>query len=223
MKRMTFVLVGNLCCLAACNLTAFTKSSNAGGGGGGGGHGSFDYNRDCFANQGQGGSIDFERDPIVFWPCFENATPKGTAQETQFAKNSDQVNEALGTTVLTCTIDHKGFDEFFKAEAAKKVKDRNDAFTPLECAHVLGLFMGNNALSAPITGTIMRHPKIKAEFFAKVSKLNCAYDEKDDGLVTLDGKTLTFVVGPKSQGNGSIETSIRRLFPEYNKVWESEH
>ena len=183
----------------------------------------FDYNKDCFATQGSGGNVDFGRSPIVWWDCFDYSKLKGTAEYSQFAKNCDQTNEALGVTSLTCTIDHKGFDDFYKLEAKKKVKDRNDTFTPLECAHALGLFMGNNAGSPPVTGTITRHAKIKAEFLAKVSTLTCVFDAKHRNTVSLDGKTLTFHIAPGDGDNGYIEKAMRRLFPEYNKVWESEH
>ena len=84
----------------------------------------FDVNRDCFADaSGAGGRIDYHRDPILFWPCFEAAGQPGRPEYSSFARNCDDTNKTLGLS-LACRIDHRGFDAHYRLEA-KKPKELN--------------------------------------------------------------------------------------------------
>ena len=40
----------------------------------------FDVNSDCF---GEHGRVDYHRDPVLLWPCFDYADDKGTAEYSE--------------------------------------------------------------------------------------------------------------------------------------------
>jgi len=182
----------------------------------------FDVNRDCFADaSGAGGRIDYHRDPVLFWPCFEGGQP-GTAEYTSFARNCDDTNKALGTS-LACRIDHRGFDAHYRLEAQKAKELNRETRDPGNyCDSVFAVFQAR--VVAPSTlNDIAVHPKVKREFLSKVKAFVCAYDDDRAAQVELANGNLTFYVkaSDNSPRTDWIDRGIRRLFPEYEK-WHSE-
>jgi hypothetical protein len=188
----------------------------------GGGGKAFDVNRDCTADAGgSGGRLDYHRDPILFWPCFEGGQP-GTAEYSTFAHNCDDTNKTLGSS-LACRIDHRGFDEHYRLEAAKSKQLNRESRDPGDyCESVFQVFQAR--VVAPSTlGDIATHPKIKQEFLSKVKTLVCAYDDERAAQIELSNGNLMFYV--KASDNAPrtdwIDRGIQRLFPEYAK-WHAE-
>ena len=101
---------------------------------------------------------------------------------------------------------------------------------PLRVKSVVGLIPVLAALDVSPDGFALHRrrtvgpPAVAVEDFADLAEhVAAGQDAKHRNTVSLDGKTLTFHIAPGDGDNGYIEKAMRRLFPEYNKVWESEH
>ncbi|HUJ63204.1 MAG TPA: hypothetical protein VLX92_32120 [Kofleriaceae bacterium] len=228
MNRIALVLLAG--CTAGFSLSHGLSSSSSasaspssGGGANapvlassGGSH--FDVNRDCY---GEHGRVDWHRDPILFWPCFEYDELKNTAEYSDNAKNCDEVNDLLKSKIA-CRIDHKGFDAHFAEQAKIMPASQRDSSDPGSyCSMVYTEFAGREAL---VTGTLHmfnKTPAARKEFLAKVNQITCAYDDKRAHTVELQGKNLVFFVGQKADSTGWQFPEFRRLkqFPELEKVY----
>jgi len=220
-------------CLSACggfSLGAHAGGGASGGGGGGvssptasdttiqpsSGGGSFDYNRDCFGDDGR---VAWHRTPILRWNCFDYADMKGTVEYSQWSKDCDEMNTQIGSGAIACKMDHKSFDAHY-AEEAKKEKniDRDPSDPGNYCSMLLAELTGRTAGKANALGMLLKH---KAELVGKVKQLTCAYDEERGGTVELQGKNLILFTSKKEAQGGGILTGIRKTkqFPELEKFF----
>ena len=167
---------------------------------------SFDLNRDCF---GEHGRVDYHRDPILLWPCFDYADDKGTAEYSELAKNCDEVNEALKSSIA-CHLDHKSFDAHFAAQAKiPKAADRDGHDPGGYSSVVFSQFSGRAALVDNTLGMLAK-PAAKKEFLAKVNSITVAYDDERGGTALLQGKNLVLFVN-QSLDSAWVFQAIRRL------------
>jgi hypothetical protein len=182
---------------------------------GGGGRG-FDLNKECF---GENSRIDWHRDPILRWNCFDYAESPGTAEYSSFARNCDDLNQQLGTPAIACKMDHKSFDAHYALEAKKpKNNDRDPSDPGNYCEQIMAEFGGRAALATATFAMMKKTPATKKELLSKVKQITCAYDEERGGTVELQGKNLIFFTNSKA-GSGWIYPSIQRgkQFPELEK------
>lgn len=150
----------------------------------------FDVNRDCY---GDHPGIDYHRDPIVYWPCFDFAERPGSAEYSTFARDCDELAAAFGADgAIACRIEHRGFDAHFAAHAAiPRQRDRDGSDPGNACDMILAELDGRHAGAANTLGMLTK-PAVRAEFLAKVKTVTCAYDDQRGGTVELAGTDLRF-------------------------------
>lgn len=172
----------------------------------------FDVNKDCY---GDHPGIDFHRDPIVYWPCFDHAERPDSAEYSGFARDCDELNRPFAPDDhLACRIEHRGFDAHFAAQAAiPRDRDRDGGDPGNACGLVMAELAGRVA-GLPDPLGMLAKPGPRAELLAKVKTITCVYDDARGGTVELAGTDLRFYTSQRAGTGWLFEGLLRtQAFP----------
>src|SRR6185503_17773052 len=100
--------------------------------------------------------VDYHRDPILDWPCFEYAAPKnvGFGNSSIFAVNCAALNAVFKDAGLQCKIDHPSFESHYAAQAKLTKASARDTKDPGDyCTAIIQVFLGQSGLDANTAGT----------------------------------------------------------------------
>jgi hypothetical protein len=166
--------------------------------------------------------VDYHRDPILDWPCFEFAAPQNVNYQNSsiFAVDCKLLSD-LFDGAISCKIDHPSFDAHFAAQAKlAKASKRDDKDPGDYCKAVIEVFMGNSSLDHNTAKTFNRTKAARAELMSKVTSITCAYNEANAGTAKLVGHSLVFYTNRNHLEGHWVLDAVRksRAFPELEKV-----
>jgi hypothetical protein len=179
-----------------------------------------DVNGEC----GTGKEVNWHRNPVLHWPCFEEKDPGGFVPSTQIA--CKQLAEAVKAP-LTCKIDHASYDKHFAAEAKKPKLDDRDHSTPdSDCAYAIGVMLGSNAGTEGISSYFSNEEALAKEFNKLVKSIVCVWDINRAHSMTIDKGVMTIYWAMQKSTLGHTnwaQAGYMKYAPQFKKAWTEKH